>query len=151
MPPLADLVDVRDVAPEHATRLGDEVDAIVRGALPVGERFALESAHDHPEIATLLRRGVKLGYSFTQELREGPFSGCRFFVESLTPPVQLLGPKASLIERVNRRVRWQMLIRASSRPPLRWLLRQLRPRLGDAGSGEFKTMANVDVDPQSLI
>jgi xanthine dehydrogenase accessory factor len=59
-------------------------------ALPVGERFALESAHDHPEIATLLRRGVKLGYSFTQELREGPFSGCRFFVESLTLPVQLL-------------------------------------------------------------
>lgn len=67
------------------------------------------------------------------------------------PPLQLLGPKASLIERVNRRVRWQMLVRASSRPPLRWLLRQLRPRLGDAGSGEFKTMANVDVDPQSLL
>jgi primosomal protein N' (replication factor Y) len=44
-----------------------------------------------------------------------------------------------------------MLIRASSRPPLRWLLRQLRPRLGEAGSGEFKTMANVDVDPQSLL
>ncbi len=58
--------------------------------LHVGERFALENTHDRPEIAALLRRGVKLGYSFTQELREGRFSGCRFFVESLTPPVQLL-------------------------------------------------------------
>ena len=58
--------------------------------LHVGERFALENSHDRPEIAALLHRGLKLGYSFTQELREGPLSGCRFFVESLTPPVQLL-------------------------------------------------------------
>jgi xanthine/CO dehydrogenase XdhC/CoxF family maturation factor len=58
--------------------------------LHVGERFALENTHDRPEIAALLRRGVKLGYSFTQDLREGPFAGCRFFLESLTPPVQLL-------------------------------------------------------------
>lgn len=58
--------------------------------LHVGERFALENTHDRPEIAALLRRCVKLGYSFTQELREGPHAGCRIFVESLTPPVQLL-------------------------------------------------------------
>jgi xanthine/CO dehydrogenase XdhC/CoxF family maturation factor len=58
--------------------------------LRVGERFALENTHDRPEIAALLRRCVKLGYSFTQELREGPHAGCRIFVESLTPPVQLL-------------------------------------------------------------
>jgi primosomal protein N' (replication factor Y) len=67
------------------------------------------------------------------------------------PPLRLLGPVASPIERVNRRVRWQLLVRANTRPPLRWLLRQLRPRLGEAGSGEFKTMALVDVDPQSLL
>jgi xanthine dehydrogenase accessory factor len=59
-------------------------------SLHIGERFALENTLDHPEIAALLRRCIKLGYSFTQELREGPFAGCRFFVESLTPPVQLL-------------------------------------------------------------
>jgi primosomal protein N' (replication factor Y) len=70
---------------------------------------------------------------------------------SETAPLRLLGPVASPIERVNRRVRWQLLIRASSRNPLRWLLRQLRPRLGEAGSGEFKTLAFVDVDPQSLL
>jgi xanthine/CO dehydrogenase XdhC/CoxF family maturation factor len=58
--------------------------------LRVGERFAPQSAGEHSEIATLLQRCMKLGYSFTQELREGPFAGCRFFVESLTPPVQLL-------------------------------------------------------------
>ena len=58
--------------------------------LEVGERFTPENTHDHPEIAALLRRCVKLGYSFTQELREGPHAGCRIFLESLAPPVQLL-------------------------------------------------------------
>ncbi len=66
-------------------------------------------------------------------------------------PLQVLGPAPSAIERVNRRVRWQILLRATSRQPLRWILRQLRPRLGEAGSGEFKTMAIVDVDPQTLL
>lgn len=67
------------------------------------------------------------------------------------PPLMLLGPVPSAIERVNRKIRWQLLLRASSRPPLRWVLKQLRPRLGDAGSGDFKTMAVVDVDPQTLL
>lgn len=58
--------------------------------LQVGERFTLETTHHRPEIAALLRRSVKLGYAFAQELREGPHAGCRIFVESLTPPVQLL-------------------------------------------------------------
>ena len=66
-------------------------------------------------------------------------------------PLQVLGPAPSAIERVNRKVRWQILLRAASRAPLRWMLRQLRPRLGEAGSGEFKTMAIVDVDPQTLL
>jgi xanthine/CO dehydrogenase XdhC/CoxF family maturation factor len=58
--------------------------------LHIGERFVLENTRHRPEIAALLRRCMKLGYSFTQELREGPQAGCRFFVELLTPPVQLL-------------------------------------------------------------
>lgn len=65
--------------------------------------------------------------------------------------LRVLGPVPSPIERVNRRVRWQLLLRAATRPPLRWLLKQLRPRLGDSGSGEFRTMALVDVDPQTLL
>jgi xanthine/CO dehydrogenase XdhC/CoxF family maturation factor len=66
------------------------VSATERCQLRVGERFTPESAHAHSEIATLLERCRHLGYSFSQELREGPLSGCRFFLESLTPPVQLL-------------------------------------------------------------
>lgn len=66
-------------------------------------------------------------------------------------PLTMLGPMPSMVERVNKKVRWQLLIRASSRPPLRWLLKQLRPRLGLDGSGDFKTSAMLDVDPQTLL
>ena len=49
--------------------------------------------------------------------------------------------------------RFGMFERGNAYPTERFrkLLRQLRPRLGEAGSGEFKTMALVDVDPQSLL
>ena len=66
-------------------------------------------------------------------------------------PLTLLGPMPSMIERVNKKIRWQLLIRAPTRPPLRWLLKQLRPRLGLDGSGDFKTSAMLDVDPQTLL
>ena len=66
-------------------------------------------------------------------------------------PLALLGPVPSPIERVNKKIRWQLLIRATSRPPLRWLLKQLRPQLGLDGSGDFKTLAVLDVDPQTLL
>ena len=79
----------------EASALAVLVHATERCGLRVGERFALETADAHPErpypqIAALLRRCMNIGYSFTQELREGPLAGCRFFLESLTPPVQLL-------------------------------------------------------------
>lgn len=67
------------------------------------------------------------------------------------PVLTLLGPMPSMVERVNKKVRWQLLIRATTRPPLRWLLKQLRPRLGLDGSGDFKTSAMLDVDPQTLL
>jgi len=70
--------------------------------------------------------------------------------ESSTPLVAL-GPIASPIERINRRVRWQILLRGTTRHPLRWLLRALRPHLGPLGSGAAQTSAIVDVDPQSLL
>lgn len=66
-------------------------------------------------------------------------------------PVQLLGPAPSPIERINRRSRWQLLLRARVRGSLRWLLRALRPSLGNEGNGEARTLATVDVDPQSLL
>ena len=66
-------------------------------------------------------------------------------------PIAALGPVPSPIERINRRTRWQLLLRARARPPLRWLLRQLRPHLGPAGSGPRQTLALIDVDPQTLL
>lgn len=67
------------------------------------------------------------------------------------PPVRLLGPVESPIARVNRRTRWQLLLRARERAPLRWLLARLRSQLGPQGHGIRETQALVDVDPQSLL
>lgn len=66
-------------------------------------------------------------------------------------PLVALGPIPSPIERINKRIRWQILLRGTNRHPLRWLLRALRPHMGPNGSGAAQTMALVDVDPQSLL
>jgi primosomal protein N' (replication factor Y) len=65
--------------------------------------------------------------------------------------LMMLGPMPSPIERINRRVRWQLLLRARERGPLRWLLGELRPWLGADGGGEDQTVAMVDVDPQTML
>jgi primosomal protein N' (replication factor Y) len=67
------------------------------------------------------------------------------------PIAELLGPVPSPIERIDRRTRWQMLLRTRQRAALRWLLRSLRPKLGAQDSGARQTMATVDVDPQSML
>jgi primosomal protein N' (replication factor Y) len=65
--------------------------------------------------------------------------------------LQVLGPVDSPIERINRRLRMQMLLRASARGGLRWVLRQLRRELGQQGRGRAVTSVRVDVDPYSLL
>jgi primosomal protein N' (replication factor Y) len=65
--------------------------------------------------------------------------------------VDVLGPVPSPIERINRRTRWQLLLRAPDRRALRWVLAQLRGSLGADGSGARETRAVVDVDPQTLL
>jgi primosomal protein N' (replication factor Y) len=67
------------------------------------------------------------------------------------PIAELLGPTESPIARINRRSRWQLLLRTRTRAPLRWLLEHLRSQLGARGSGAGQTTAIVDVDPQSLL
>jgi primosomal protein N' (replication factor Y) len=67
------------------------------------------------------------------------------------PPVEALGPVPSPIARINKRTRWQLLLRATVRSPLRWLLQRIRGSLGSVGSGRRETVALVDVDPQSLL
>lgn len=82
----------------------------------------------------------------------GPGAEGSLEAEASGPPVlMMLGPMPSPIERINRRVRWQLLLRAQQRGPLRWLLGELRPALGAEGSGEGQTMAMVDVDPQTML
>jgi primosomal protein N' (replication factor Y) len=71
--------------------------------------------------------------------------------EGSPPVLMMLGPTPSPIERINRRVRWQLLLRARQRAPLRWLLGELRPWLGPEGSGGAETQAMVDVDPQTML
>jgi primosomal protein N' (replication factor Y) len=65
--------------------------------------------------------------------------------------LQVLGPVDSPIERINRRVRMQMLIRATARGGLRWVLRHLRREFGQQGRGRSATTARADVDPYSLL
>lgn len=65
--------------------------------------------------------------------------------------VQLLGPVESPIARINRKARWQLLLRGRQRGSLRWILTHLRPRLGVHGRGLQETWALADVDPQSLL
>jgi len=64
--------------------------------------------------------------------------------------VELRGPAPSPMLRINRRVRWQLLLRSRQRGPLRWVLRHLRSQLGSEGRGGSETVALVDVDPQVL-
>jgi primosomal protein N' (replication factor Y) len=66
-------------------------------------------------------------------------------------PVELLPPTPSPIERINRQIRWQMLLRARERPPLRFVLRGVQALLGGSGHGRSRTELRVDVDPQSLM
>ncbi|MCA9682479.1 MAG: primosomal protein N' [Myxococcales bacterium] len=66
-------------------------------------------------------------------------------------PVQILGPVDSPIERINRRHRMQILLRAHARGPLRWLLKHTRHRLGADAGGKSATIARVDVDPYGLL
>ena len=65
--------------------------------------------------------------------------------------LDVLGPVPSPLQKINGRTRWQLLVRAERRGPLRWLLAALRPDLGAAGVGAVQTMASVDVDPQSFL
>jgi primosomal protein N' (replication factor Y) len=98
-----------------------------------------------PDEVAVRRRAEQLG-AFVRACVEGAASK-----QEGRAPLALLGPVPSPIERVNRKIRWQLLIRASARPPLRWVLKQLRPQLGLEGSGDFKTSAVLDVDPQTLL
>ncbi len=118
--------------------------------------LAARAAHGNPPIGYLalvrisgedkpavLARAERLG-AIARELAARVLAGGQ-------TEVMVLGPIDSPIERVNRRHRMQMLVRASGRAGLRWLLRHLRRELGAQGRGRAATSARVDVDPYSLL
>ncbi len=72
-------------------------------------------------------------------------------IDPAAEALSLLGPVPAPIERINRRSRWQLLMRAPTRGPLRRLLHALRPALGVEGRGAKQTSLSIDVDPQSLL
>ncbi len=124
----------------------------IQGPLPEAVRERAEQLGGW--ISTLIDR-VESSSASTEPEPSGE-SGGEMGATELTPliprpVIQRLGPVPSPIERVNRKTRWQILLRARSRVPLRWLLRALRPALGRTGSGLRETQARVDVDPQSLL
>ena len=84
------LAQERVTASRVAASLAVVLEATAASRLRVGERFARDNAQQYPEIAVLLARAVEIGYSFAAELREGALAGCRVFVESLTPPAQMV-------------------------------------------------------------
>lgn len=61
--------------------------------------------------------------------------------------IGLLGPVPSPIERINRRTRWQLLLRAPARGPLHALLRWFRAQRPDSGG----VRVGIDIDPQTLL
>ncbi len=84
------LAQQRVTESREAAALAVVVEATTTSGLRVGERFALDSVQQYPEVTGLLQRCVEIGYSFIAELREGALAGCRVFLEWLMPPVQLV-------------------------------------------------------------
>lgn len=66
-----------------------------------------------------------------------------------TDAVRILGPAPAPLERVKQVHRYQLLIKASSRPPLHKLLGSLREHLESKKLGGTKIL--IDVDPVSLL
>jgi primosomal protein N' (replication factor Y) len=111
------------------------------GNPPIGHLVLLRISGE--DKAAVLARAEQLG-ARARELAARVIAGGE-------PELQVLGPVDSPIERINRRVRMQMLIRATARGGLRWVLRHLRRELGQQGRGRAATTARADVDPYSLL
>ena len=76
--------------------------------------------------------------------------GRRLIATLDAPRPSVLGPAEAPIQKLKGRVRWMLLIKCSTRAPLRWVLAQL---LVTAGQKEFPRGVRVmlDVDPISML
>jgi primosomal protein N' (replication factor Y) len=85
-----------------------------------------------------------------KEAAAGAARGVGEYLNSVrTDTVRILGPAPAPLERVKQVHRYQLLIKASSRPPLHRLLEQLRAHLDDQKLGGTRVF--IDVDPVSLL
>jgi primosomal protein N' (replication factor Y) (superfamily II helicase) len=93
------------------------------------------------------------GIVVTNRDKEAAASAARGVGEYLnsvrTDTVRILGPAPAPLERVKQVHRYQLLIKASARPPLHRVLEQLRVHLEDQKLGGTRVM--IDVDPVSLL
>jgi primosomal protein N' (replication factor Y) len=85
-----------------------------------------------------------------KEAAAGAARGVGEYLNSVRPEsVRVLGPAPAPLERVKQVHRYQLLIKASSRPPLHRLLEQLRVHLDEQKLGSTRVF--IDVDPVSLL
>lgn len=66
-----------------------------------------------------------------------------------SPAIRILGPAPSPLEKINRVYRHQLLVKASTRPPLRSLLEKLRGHLEEKKVSPNRVI--LDIDPVSLL
>jgi len=93
------------------------------------------------------------GIVVTNRDKEAAASAAREVSEYLngvrTDSVRILGPAPAPLERVKQVHRYQLLIKATSRPPLHRLLGKLRTYIDEQKLGG--TRIQIDVDPVSLL
>ncbi|MEE9384233.1 MAG: primosomal protein N' [Nannocystaceae bacterium] len=82
-----------------------------------------------------------------ERIATGVAQQIRMRAEVESGAVRVLGPVASPIERINRRTRWQVLLRAPQRLPLHRMLHFVR----GAASLQRSVQVTLDIDPQSLL
>ncbi|RMH51207.1 MAG: primosomal protein N' [Zetaproteobacteria bacterium] len=128
--------------PDHPwlQRLGEEqARAILRQELANRRAFG----------APPFSRWVRLVYSAVREGRALEAArNARDALEGRLPGVRLAGPVPCVLERINRRYRFELLLRDASRRVLPWALAPLLQRLGRLPSG---VRCKVDVDPLEMM
>ncbi len=86
----------------------------------------------------------------TQAARRLAEQGHKLVASLDAPRPHVLGPAEAPIQKLKGRVRWMLLVKGTSRPPLRWVLVQL---LTTAAAREFPkgVRVTVDIDPISML
>jgi primosomal protein N' (replication factor Y) (superfamily II helicase) len=79
---------------------------------------------------------------------------CRTFAKSLAadtkrPPVEILGPAPSPLDRLRDRYRWQVLLKSACQDDLHAVCDQVVTRQAEVAVGDIQVA--VDVDPENMM